>query len=201
MMKQTKFKIWLGIVSLILMSYNQVFAQQIVFPHNSSKQEVLAAKEVRRYLYLRTGELLPLKEVKSIPNEGDIILVSDDSNPMVKSVIKQTASQGGFFLKSKLQNNRNVLTISGDTPFSTLYASYRFAEKLGCRFYLHGDVIPDQKISLDITGFDEQGQPVTRNGRQWETRGAQPFQNFPPGAVMWGQDDWKMYLSQLPKMG
>lgn len=201
MIKQIKFKIWLGIFSLILISYNHGFAQQIVLPNNSSKQEVLAAKEVRRYLYLRTGELLPLKEVESIPVEGDIILVSVSSNPMVKTISKQTAPDGGFVIKSAVNNNRTILQISGDTPISTLYAAYRFAEKLGCRFYLHGDVIPDQKISLNITGFNEQGQPVTRNGRQWETRGAQPFQNFPAGAVMWGRDDWKMYLSQLPKMG
>ncbi len=201
MMKQIKFKIWIGIVFISLLSYNHVFAQQIVLPNNSSKQEVLAAKEIRRYLYLRTGELLPLKEVKSIPDEGDIILVGVDSNKMVKTISKQTAPDGGFLIKSTVDNNRTILQISGDTPISTLYASYRFAEKLGCRFYLHGDVIPDKKISLDITDFDEQGQPVTKNGRQWETRGAQPFQNFPAGAVMWSQDDWKMYLSQLPKMG
>jgi len=200
-MKQIKFKIWLGIVFLILISYNHAFAQQIVFPHSSSKQEVLAAKEVRRYLYLRTGELLPLNEVESIPNEGDIILVSAASNPMVKSVGTHSPPMGGFVIKSTVHNNRTILLISGDTSVSTLYGSYRFAEKLGCRFYLHGDVIPDKKISLDITGFDEQGQPVTKNGRQWETRGAQPFQNFPPGAVMWGRNDWKMYISQLPKMG
>jgi hypothetical protein len=201
MIKQIKFNIWIGIVFITLLSYNHVFAQQIVLPNNSSKQEVLAAKEVRRYLYLRTGELLPLNKVESIPNEGAIILVGVDSNPMIKSVSKQTAPAGGFIIKSTVNNNRTILQISGDTPISTLYASYRFAEKLGCRFYLHGDVIPDKKISLDITGFDEQGQPVTKNGRQWETRGAQPFQNFPAGAVMWGKDDWKMYISQLPKMG
>ncbi|MFO8001938.1 MAG: hypothetical protein R6U46_11890 [Marinilabilia sp.] len=42
---------------------------------------------------------------------------------------------------------------------------------------------------------------MTKNGHQWETRGIQPFQNFPAGAVMWDKDDWKMYISQLPKMG
>jgi hypothetical protein len=82
-----------------------------------------------------------------------------------------------------------------------LYAAYRFAEKLGCRFYLHGDVILDTRIPLNLKGFDEKGQPVTRNGRQFTTRGIQPFQNFPPGAVMWGKDNWKMYIGQLPKMG
>ena len=49
--------------------------------------------------------------------------------------------------------------------------------------------------------FDEQGQPTTKNGRQWQKRGIQPFQNFPAGSVMWGSEDWKMHIAQLPKMG
>jgi len=172
----------------------------IVYPEKSTHQVYLAAKEVRRYIYLRTGELLDLITASDI-SHGNFILVSDDSNPLVSQISNHKAPKGGFFIKSAKDSKRAVLVISGDDPASTLYAAYRFAEKLGCRFYLHGDVIPDKRISLDISGFDEQGQPVTINGRQWDTRGIQPFQNFPAGAVMWGKDDWKMYISQLPKMG
>jgi hypothetical protein len=173
---------------------------KIIYPEKSAHQVYLAAKEVRRYIYLRTGELLDLSTASEI-SHGNFILVSDDSNPLVRQISNHKAPTGGFFIKSEKDSKRAALVISGDDPASTLYAAYRFAEKLGCRFYLHGDVIPDKKISLDISGFDEQGQPVTINGRQWDTRGIQPFQNFPAGAVMWGKDDWKMYISQLPKMG
>ena len=193
----------LVLVAFLLMTFNSCMRDssiKIVYPENSSDQVYLAAKEARRYIYLRTGELLELLEICSIP-DGDIILVSTGNDPLVKQISNHTAPIGGFFIKSEKESKRTALVISGDDPTSTLYAAYRFAEKLGCRFYLHGDVIPDKKISLDISGFNEQGQPVTTNGRQWTTRGIQPFQNFPAGAVMWTKDDWKMYISQLPKMG
>lgn len=173
---------------------------KIIYPENSSHQVYFAAKEVRRYIYLRTGELLALSAV-SEPSDGNFILVSKDDDALVKEISELKAPGGGFFIKSEKDKNRTALVISGDDSTSTLYAAYRFAEQLGCRFYLHGDVIPDQKIAFDISGFDEQGQPVTKNGRQWTTRGIQPFQNFPASSVMWTKDDWKMYIAQLPKMG
>lgn len=172
----------------------------IIYPENGSDQVYLAAKEVRRYIYLRTGKLLELMATSHIPDRS-FILVSNDNDSLVKQISNCVAPVGGFFIKSVKDHNRTALVISGDNSTSTLYAAYRFAEKLGCRFYFHGDVIPDKKVSLDISRFDEQGQPVTYNTRQWTTRGIQPFQNFPAGAVMWGEDDWRMYISQLPKMG
>lgn len=190
----------LAFLLIPLISCTHEASVRIVYPKNSSDNVYLAAKEVRRYIYLRTGELLELLELNSIPG-GDIILVSPDNNPLVKQISDHQAPMGGFFIKSEVNGDRNALVISGDDSTSTLYAAYRFAENLGCRFYFHGDVIPDKRTKLKISGFDEQGQPLTKNGRQWKTRGIQPFQNFPAGAVMWGKDDWKMYVSQLPKMG
>jgi hypothetical protein len=190
-----------GLLLLVVLFWGQAFSQSIVYPAGSSKLEQLAAKEVRRYLYLRSGQLLPVQEVKTLPVAADIILVAKDSNPLLKKISALEAPAGGFFIKSVQKAGRTILIISGDDAVSTLYGAYRFAEKLGCRFYFHGDVIPDKKMVLKLDGFDEKGQPVTKNGRQWTTRGVQPFQNFPPGAVMWGKDDWKMYITQLPKMG
>ncbi len=204
MIKINAFKFVLvqtAIITIIIIGACNSNTPVVIYPDGSSDLEELAAREVRRYLYLRTGKLLPVHSVTSLPASGDFILVAEDNDPLIKSATGTEAPTGGFFIKSKTGNNRNVLIISGDDTISTLYGAYRFAEKLGCRFYLHGDVIPDKKIPLELGGFDEKGQPVTKNGRQWTTRGIQPFQNFPAGAVMWGKDDWKMYVSQLPKMG
>ncbi|MHC4843837.1 MAG: hypothetical protein ACYTEE_08565, partial [Planctomycetota bacterium] len=194
-------KIYLGLVIVIAFFCELTYSQTIVYPHDGSNMEMLAAKEVRRYIYLRTGHLLNVQKVSSIPGSGELILVAQDTDPLIDNVTSFNAPAGGFFIKSKSNNGRTILIIAGDDAASTLYGAYRFAEKLGCRFYFHGDVVPDAKIQLSITGYDEKGQPVSKNGRQWTTRGIQPFQNFPPGAVMWGKDDWKMYVYQLPKMG
>lgn len=203
MKRQTYLNINLLIWFLfILIAYcAQTFGQTIIYHAVGSGVEELTAKEVRRYIYLRTGKLLTIKNVNSLPTSGDLIIVAEDDNPLVESIIDLKAPIGGYFIKSEYKNKQNFLIIAGADDNSTLIAAYRFAEKLGCRFYFHGDVMPDKKIILDITCFDEKAQPVTKNGRQWKTLGVQPFQNFPPGAAMWGKDDWKMYVSQLPKMG
>lgn len=132
---------------------------------------------------------------------GQNIIVGTHDAPVIQAFSESRAPKGGFFIRSIDSEYGEILLIAGDTEISTLYAAYRFAELMGCRFYLHGDVIPDKKIPLTLAEFDEQGQPTTKNGRQWKTRGIQPFQNFPPGAVMWGREDWKMHIAQLPKMG
>ena len=47
---------------ITLFIYSQVISQIIVSPVNATDLEYLAAKEVRRYLYLRTGELLTVEQ-------------------------------------------------------------------------------------------------------------------------------------------
>jgi hypothetical protein len=80
----------------------------------------------------------------------------------------------------------------GDT--GTLYGAYRFAEALGVRFYLHGDVIPDARIAPTLPNLNETGKPL------FATRGIQPFHDFPEGPDWWDRDDQLAYVAQLPKM-
>ena len=203
MKRQTYLNInlWVWFLFIFIAYCTETFSQTIICPAGGSDMELLAAKEVSRYIYLRTGKLLNVEKANALYADDEMIIVAEDSDPLVEAVTSLDAPEGGFFIKSFKKGTQNILVISGDDAISTLYGAYRFAEILGCRFYFHGDVIPDKKIELNITGIDEKGQPVTKNGRQWTTRGVQPFQNFPPGAVMWDTDDWKMYITQLPKMG
>ena len=87
------------------------------------------------------------------------------------------------------------MVITGNDDAATLHAAYRYAEKLGVFFGLAEDVIPDAKITLDITGFDEVGEPL------FPTRGIQPYHDFPPGPDLWNTDDYLTVISQLPKLG
>jgi len=50
----------------------------VCIPENASFQEKLAAKEIRRYIYARTNELLTIKEIgKKIPDNNITIVVAD----------------------------------------------------------------------------------------------------------------------------
>ena len=169
----------------------------IVTPNGATLPEVLAAKEVRRYVYLRTGALLPLTTADTLP-DGDVVLVAAQTTSLVadlENVIGYTNPQSGFLIKSVEQQGRAVLVITGADPDATLHGAYRFAEHLGVGFGLEGDIIPDGHIPLDISGHDEVAVPLL------ETRGLLPFHDFPEGPDFWNTDDYLLVVSQMPKLG
>ncbi|MCK7478555.1 MAG: hypothetical protein M0C28_15070 [Candidatus Moduliflexus flocculans] len=88
---------------------------------------------------------------------------------------------------------RAVLVAGGSGP-AVLYGAYQLAEKLGVRFSLEGDVVPDGKIAPPAFDLDETGQPL------FAVRGIQPFHDFPEGPDWWTLENYKAVLSQLPKL-
>ena len=170
----------------------------IVYPVNGTLNELLAAKEVRRYVYLRSGQLLRLKPVASLPASGGLIVVAANGSPLLASLrraIGYDATDGQTLLKSIAADGRNILVVSGADADSTLMAAYRYAERIGIGFDLAGDAIPDARVELSLSGFDEVGRPL------FETRGILPFHDFFQGPDLWNTRDYKLVISQLPKLG
>jgi hypothetical protein len=157
-------------------------ATVIVCPKTVSFAEKLAAKEIRRYVYLRCGELLPIA-AEAGQDADAIVLKTDPALAAQEYQLKTTDSSG-----------RRRLTIGGGSPTAVLYGAYHFVEKLGVRFYLHGDVVPDERISLSLPVLDERHEPL------FATRGIQPFHDFPEGPDWWNQDDYQAYVTQLAKL-
>ncbi len=175
----------------------------IVHSPDASFMEQLAAREIQRYLYVRTGELLDIQEYMS----G----VLDDTSAFIvaqkKSVLADHISDHGdlreqvadldnqsSLIKSFQRDGRDFLVIVGGDNTGTLYGAYRFAEHLGVRFFLHGDVIPDERIDLEFPEIDEQQSPL------FPLRGIHPFHDFPEGPDWWNMEDYEAILSQLPKL-
>jgi len=186
------------LILLTILYFQLGFSQVIVYPDSGSYAEKLAAKEVRRYIYLRTDQVLPIQTVTSIPSSGDVILVANDDNDMVedlRSQINQTTTPNGIIIKSFSDNGRTILVIVGSNSESTLIAAYRFAEHLGVGFDFAGDAIPDAKIPLSLTGFDEAG------ARRFDIAGLLPFHDFFQGPDLWSTDEYMVAMNQLPKMG
>ena len=52
-----------------------------------------------------------------------------------------------FTLKTGTAGSERTWWIVGGDEIGTLYGAYRFAEKLGIRFGLDGDVVPDEPLS------------------------------------------------------
>ena len=99
-----------------------------------------------------------------------------------------------YVVKSLTQGDRKTILLVGGDGVGTLYAAYQFAEQLGVRFYLHGDVIPDQRMTWELPDLDQTGKPL------FKTRGIQPFHDFPEGPDWWDAEDYKAIFAQLPKL-
>ena len=172
----------------------------IITAKDASISETLAAKEIRRYVYLRTGMLLTISTV--LPDGTDAIVVArkdrqiineSTSEDDIKKAIGSLAAQN-YILRTIKREKGSLLLIVGGDDTGALYGTYRFAELLGVRFYLHGDVIPDGKIHFALPELNETGKPL------FAFRGIQPFHDFPEGPDWWNTDDYKAIIAQLPKM-
>lgn len=151
----------------------------ILISEDAGFLEQMAAREIRRYIYLRSGELLTIANKQ--PTAGPHIVLKTD----------QAFASEAFSIQT---NDQMQLTIAGGSPRAILYGAYELAEQLGVRFYLHGDVVPDEKIPFNIPSLNISKKPV------FERRGIQPFHDFPEGPDWWSEQDYKSVVAQLAKM-
>lgn len=201
-----KRKAWLLIflTFLILMAGCRNFKKGLVIitAKDASPLERLAAKETRRYLYLRTGELVSVEQkvnFRELPNQAIVIsqknfLSSADVLDAETGQKIAALEEQEFLLQTLPCQGKSFLIIAGGDGIGTLYGAYRLAENMGVRFFLDGDVIPEQKIALALPLVDELGKPHFR------LRGIHPFHDFPEGPDWWNAEDYKMILAQLPKL-
>jgi len=147
----------------------------VVCPPDAAPQVQLAAKEVVRYVYLRTGTL------PAVAAAAD--------GPAITLSVNPSLGAENYTLKTEGE----VTRVTGGDPLGVLYGAYRYAEKLGVRFYLHGDVVPDERLAA-LPQVSEVGKPL------FSIRGIQPFHDFPEGPDWWNRDDYFAYLAQLAKM-
>ncbi|MBI5091085.1 MAG: hypothetical protein HZB26_01415 [Candidatus Hydrogenedentes bacterium] len=195
------FTIPLFVLTALVASATPVPETVIVIPKSASALERFAAHEVRRYVYLRTNQLLPLTVS---PTSGQAIVLGRKDQSTAKSLVNDPSlgekidvlGPQDYLIETRVspESIKSVYLIGG-SDVSVLYAAYRFAEHLGVRFYLHGDVIPDQRILLELPDVHERRSPL------FTLRGIQPFHDFPEGPDWWDLDDYRAIIAQLPKLG
>ncbi len=173
---------------------------QILVPADAPPVVKFAAAEARRYVYVRTGKLLPVVEGEDARSDAIVVgsfLYVPALEP--RHDIGETPGDAArleqeYVIKTVPHRGHKLVVIAGSSDVATLYGVYRFAELLGVRFYLHGDVIPDEPMPLQFPEFDIEEIPL------FATRGIQPFHDFPEGPDWWNRDDYKAVIGQLPKL-
>ena len=169
--------------------------------------ERFGAAELRRYLYLSTGGLGPIIRIDSFRDLRKPGLILDQkgrwlpgsakgplSADRIHAGLLTDLSPGEYKLMTVKQNGKSHLLIAGGGGTGILYGIYTFIEKLGVRFYLDGDVVPEEKIEFRMPNLDESGRPL------FKLRGIQPFHDFAEGPDWWNEDTYKAVLGQLPKL-
>jgi len=119
-----------------------------------------------------------------MPEKGDAIVLEQDKELGGQEYRLKTVDKGG----------RRIINITGGSAVAVLYGAYEFAEKLGVRFQLDCDIVPDKKIKLHLGEFDENHSPL------FETRGINPFHDFFEGPDWWSRDDYLVYITHLARM-
>ena len=158
-------------------------AQTVDCPPDAPATVKLAAREVRRYVYLRTGKVLAIRG--DPPDRSDRSGRSDS----IALAVDATLGPEAF----RLRGDGHALAITGGSPVAVLYGAYRYAELLGVRFYLEGDVVPDEPL-IALPAVNEDAKPA------FAVRGILPFHDFPEGPDLWEADDYKAVLAQLVKL-
>jgi len=174
---------------------------QVIHSSMALPPEVLAAREVQRYLYVRTGALASV----AVDVEGSAtnrVVVGTAARSVVDRISRKrlhpadTASlRGGEYLVRTFDTDegRLMLIVGGDAH-GVLHGAYRLAEYMGMRFYLEGDVAPAERIAPALPTINEKAMP------HFETRGIQPFHDFPEGPDWWSEEGYKAIIGQLPKL-
>ncbi|GHT23727.1 hypothetical protein FACS189430_07450 [Bacteroidia bacterium] len=140
-----------------------------------------AQRELKRYLFLRTGVLAHA----SIGQER----VKSSATIELRIDPKQFAHE-----EYQIQTKKQTTTITGGSDVALLYGVYRFAELLGVRFYMHGDVVPDTQIPFALPNVSIREKPL------FELRGLNPWGSHAHGFDQWNTDDYLAHIGQLAKM-
>jgi hypothetical protein len=174
----------------------------VVVAADAGWHERAAAAEIRRYIYLRTGVLPALREVRSparIPDKA--VAVAAKGGSLVRGLdnagaVARIAALGpeDYWLKTLARGSGRFVLVAGGGGAGVLYGAYQLAEKLGVRFGLEGDIVPDGTVPMPRLDLDETGRPL------FAVRGIQPFHDFPEGPDWWTLENYKAVIGQLPKL-
>lgn len=129
--------------------------------------------------------------------DGIVLVGNPGSNPELARAIGQEwpqLSEQGHWVRSLKYLDRPAVVAGGGSPVAALWAVSELSQRYGVRSLLQGDVLPANRPSFHLTGFDLLREPTLKL-RTWRT-----VNDFPIGPESWGLDDQRQLVRQLAKL-
>ena len=156
---------------------------------------------------VRPGIVTDRAARSALPGEATLtfaLIGSDDVNLLTRDLLAEAKMPSlplrygtdDYAVQSGSVQNCPSLVLAGGRGRSTIYAVYRYFEKiLGCQWFWDGDRIPKKdKLPLQNISFSESPRFQYRGTRYFAHRGLHRFQ-----AEHWSAEDWKKEIDWLLK--
>ena len=110
----------------------------IVAPEKPDKMETAGVNDLVEFIEKMSGAKLPMMKVgDKIPKKTPVISVGKELAEPVKDLLDQVAhNPSGFVIAVR----KRTLYLAGQTPLATSFACSELLERLGCRWYIPGEL-------------------------------------------------------------
>lgn len=170
-------------------------APNIVVMPDAPAHVRFAARELQRYVYLRTGETPSISTTLSAPETPALIIAMRGdalANHAPLPASRPSEPDAAAFVLHAVPGAH--AWILGANALGALHGTYRYIEHLGVRFHLHGDAVAETDAPFAWPRVEEVGRPM------FAVRGLQPFHDFAEGPDWWNRDDALAVVGQMAKL-
>ncbi len=157
----------------------------------------VAAEDLSRCLnQIYPRETFPLAH--ALPKTGMAVLMGTWADQQVRTRAGEAppAAPESYVVRAVREEGRQLGIIAGADARGAAYGAYALLEKLGCGFYLSGDVMPPARTEpFSFGDWALENAPLARERLVFD------WHNFLSGCSTWNLSDWQRWTAQAQKMG
>ena len=168
----------------------------IIIAEDAHRLEKLAASELRSYLKRLYGADVELRSQMTPGNGGVFLIGSPGTNAVLEKWVPEwpQLSDQGLLLRRVRLEGQSAVVVGGGSPLATLWSVYELVEKLGVRYLLWGDLLPEGPGEFRLPDIDELKEPIFR------ARAFRGINDFVMGPEAWSLREYERVIKQLVKL-
>ncbi len=157
----------------------------VVTRDTPGEMELLAANDLRSYIYQLTGTWPPLQRVKAYQRPN--IVIRYGPGQKVSKLGPDPEQNLALYKEYEAQ------IVHGRSGKAVLWAVYELIESWGVGFYLGGDALPPKDPDRTVEIVEISREPALK------IRGNLPWFNFLNSPTTWNPQDYKTFFAQMAK--